>query len=523
MKKTFMTVFILLNFSVLFSQSLPAPPWPIVSDYGPRNRNGYDWHWGIDYDGEIWDEIPAVAGGQIRGIGRFGHGEWHIDIQSTVEGRTVYFYYLHLFYDSDNPISPDNRYEAVSATLVNPQNPQHTITQHIFIFWSDRERALAERVLTQHTEEVPSWWVRWGNDYIRDQSGQPILTQSNVAQGEVVGPMGTSGSVGSHLHLAASSLYNFRYDINPLYYVQHAQPNYTLTIHHPPADAILYHRLNAPEAQQENERIRVNINSAQSYDLDRGFVYFFNPGEARVFDDAHRFAKITYGGPPPDRDWPNPYPQRITNDGETYRGSFTQTGIDPQGTTPGSDDFYFIGGLSEGGFQFNTKINLQGTGGARINSEARFSDGRKDMVIRAHSIRWNFQDYYFDTERQVTLDNFKPYVTRVRIDQQDRTVKYESHWPETPVSETDLGQLIVDKDDDCKIGKLLTFVIEFSEDMKTDVMPTLQVQFPNGTIRQVPSGSWVGNRVYQAVTGDDFILSDGWKRMQTDTDGWGRI
>ena len=489
MRRVFFAVFYLTG--LLLAQSFERPvPYDITSDFGPRNLAGaYDWHWGIDYGAPMWTSVEAVEGGTITLINyEEGGAGWYI----RVDGDSAYWTYMHLYEDGANPRSPDNRYEARIATLVNPNNPQQTSGSYVFIFWHDRNNNRAEKILVPYRSGnlvIHNWWVRArpgdpgydpNNPYILNQSGQRILTHGEVANREIVGPSGCSGGVPIHLHVSAKSTEGGRaYDINPLYYINHPRPNYALTIHHPPADAILYHRLNAPEAQQENERIRVNINSAQSYDLDRGFVYFFNPGEARVFDDAHRFAKITYGGPPPDRDWPNPYPQRITNDGETYRGSFIQTGIDPQGNMPGSDDFYFIGGLSEGGFQFNTKINLQGTGGARINSEARFSDGRKDMVIRAHSIRWNFQDYYFDTERQVTLDNFKPYVTRVRIDQQDRTVKYESHWPTTPLNDYDLGQLIVDKDDDCKVGKLLTFVIEFSEDMKTDVMPTLQVQFPS--------------------------------------------
>jgi len=119
---------------------------------------------------------------------------------------------------------------------------------------------------------------------------------------------------------------------------------------------------------------------------------------------------------------------------------------------------------------------------ARINAEAYFPDGNYRVWVMAYDILNNGGDTLNRQgaeDEDIIIDNFKPYVTRVRIDQQDRTVKYESHWPTTPLNDYDLGQLIVDKDDDCKVGKLLTFVIEFSEDMKTDVMPTLQVQFPS--------------------------------------------
>ena len=41
--------------------------------------------------------------------------------------------------------------------------------------------------------------------------------------------------------------------------------------------------------------------------------------------------------------------------------------------------------------------------------------------------------------------------------------------------------------------------------MKTDVLPTLKVQFPNWYIKTVPSGMWISSNVYRAVTGSDFI------------------
>jgi len=119
---------------------------------------------------------------------------------------------------------------------------------------------------------------------------------------------------------------------------------------------------------------------------------------------------------------------------------------------------------------------------ARINAEAYFPDCNYRVWVMAYDILNNGGDTLNRQgaeDEDIIIDNFKPYVTRVQIEQEDRSVKYQAHWPTTPQSDYDLGQLIIDKDDDCKVGKLLTFLIEFSEDMKTDVLPTLQVQFPN--------------------------------------------
>jgi len=139
------------------------------------------------------------------------------------------------------------------------------------------------------------------------------------------------------------------------------------------------------------------------------------------------YAKVILGGLPPGEEFENVFPNRIINNGEANRGSLEQTGIDPQGVVPGTDDFYFIGGLIEGGFQFNTKINEQGTGDAKTNTEAKFKDGIKDMVIRAHSIRHNNQDYHTDSERQIILDNFAPFVEKVIV-KKGGNVKYDAEW-----------------------------------------------------------------------------------------------
>jgi len=144
-------------------------------------------------------------------------------------------------------------------------------------------------------------------------------------------------------------------------------------------------------------------------------------------------------------------------------------------------DFYYIVTNVEGEATrcWATKARTGGTSEndpkARINSEALFPD--KEYKI------WLFNrdagNHLSQDKAYVCLDNFRPYVKMVQIGQEEKVVKYQAHWPTTPQNDYDLGQLIIDKDDDCKVGKLLTFLIEFSEDMKTDVLPTLQVQFPS--------------------------------------------
>jgi len=63
----------------LFAQFLPAPPWPITSDFGPRihpTRKDYDWHGGIDYGGRDGDDITAVEAGTIKDVKGWGTVFW---------------------------------------------------------------------------------------------------------------------------------------------------------------------------------------------------------------------------------------------------------------------------------------------------------------------------------------------------------------------------------------------------------------------------------------------------------------
>ncbi|MCX7994436.1 MAG: hypothetical protein N3A65_01515 [candidate division WOR-3 bacterium] len=143
---------------------------------------------------------------------------------------------------------------------------------------------------------------------------------------------------------------------------------------------------------------------------------------------------------------------------------------------------------------------------ARINPEAEFPDGDYRVWVMAYDIKDNGGDTInrrCAEDEDVMIDNFRPYVQGVRIGQE--VVKYQAYWPTEPASDYDLGELVIDKNDYCKAGKYLQFLIEFSEDMRTDVLPALRVQFPDGGVKTVPAGQWIGNRVYRAVTADDFI------------------
>jgi len=405
----------------LFSQELPPPvpaPVHITDDYGPRNLSGeYDWHGGIDYRASPGTAIRAVEGGEISVIDRGSRAGWYI----RIHGAHAYWTYMHLFSDNSNPTS--GNWEAVRDTLIDPNTgqPNPSAPVPIFIQWSDRENRIADNVLVDY--DYRGRRIRHNGGYIMGENGDTLSASGSVGDQDTIGPSGNSGGVNQHLHISAATRDDDVYDINPLYFIYHSAPRYSIDIIEPEADATFFHLPGVPEGQQVNERIGFSLNSTlgageDDQDSDRMFIYFFKPDTIRTFDKAHLYSKIVYGGLPPGVEDSIPFPTRMRREAEANRGSLEVSGVDPQGAPPGDDDLYFIGGFSEGGFQFNSKINKAKTGDALLNKwasadnkVAKFKDGWTDMVVRAYSIR----NWIFEKERRILLDNFVPYVYAVMV------------------------------------------------------------------------------------------------------------
>lgn len=302
-----MKIFFLLLFFVpwdIFAQELPAPLWPIISDYGPRNYGGYKWHWGIDYDGNMWNPIQAIESGNIVGITHSSDG-WYLRVYGS-----KYWTYFHVFNNETLPIISSapvaNRYELRSAILENPVS--HSVTpspENIIILWVDRINNNAEKILSPRN----GWLVQTGIStapYIMASSTWAV-TSNAVKQGDIIAPVGNSGVVpvppgdGSHLHLACSSnlpAFPLFYDINPLYYIRHDEPYYGVSVA-ALENAPLFHISGAAESAQAGERVWGNIYSDMGLDFDRAELFLqpmTTPPASWLYNNESRAAKIVYGG-----------------------------------------------------------------------------------------------------------------------------------------------------------------------------------------------------------------------------------
>jgi len=199
MKKIILSISICtLLLQKIFSQTLPAPPWPITSDYGPRmldkNKDGisetWNFHNGIDYGGGYGDPINPVEGGNINRI-EYLEGGWNLRIDGTL-GR---WEYIHIFTGTSDatPVTSGN-WELRRATLECPYTGE-TVQSNIIILWSGTN---AEKVLSS----IPNYWIKNPDgSYIEGTNGEKIKTRSSVFSSEVIAPVGNSGGVPTHLHL----------------------------------------------------------------------------------------------------------------------------------------------------------------------------------------------------------------------------------------------------------------------------------------------------------------------------------
>jgi len=319
----------------------------------------------------------------------------------------------------------------------------------------------------------------------------------NVMKGQLLGytahkPDGWIGGYDDHLHLGAINISGNPID-NPLLYLPYSDPGNGLPFVWFP-EIFIYNRAAAKNingklwwlyptyAAQPTPIIYDYVDivvKAQDYmggtlaNGDRVYTGVFEPGFwiTDMADNSvlgplfmHQFS-----GPLPNAEQVDAYFSKDNPSSHTHDFYYIVTNLEGDVTKCWATKAR-SGGISEGDPK------------ARINSEAIFPDKEyKIWLLNRDAGGHLSQDVAY-----VCLDNFRPYVTRVRIEQafkQRSVVKYEAHWPHTPVSNTDLGELIIDTDDYCRVGIGLTFTIEFSEEMETDVLPTLQVQMPNEWVK----------------------------------------
>jgi len=171
--------------------------------------------------------------------------------------------------------------------------------------------------------------------------------------------------------------------------------------------------------------------------------------------------------------------------------------------------YYWVTNAPTQNRYLNTKLRFGGSWNgddAYINAQAVLPDGKYRVWVMAYDIKGNGGDTitrHGAEYKDVLLDNFLPYVSKVEI-KQEGEIRYEGEWSKNPLS-YDLGTLFILKDYNFKRDKGLSFKIYFSEIMDTQKKPSLKVKFSDDRVKEVSEGNWESDTVYTATTNEDFI------------------
>lgn len=417
-----------------------SQPDQVASDFGPRYvkrkdlpDTPYDWHGGIDYNGFVGDgdddkgyRLRSIVDGTIHAIST-GSLKYIV-----IDGAEHDFGYLHMFVDGtatkSNPIPVG---DCKFVLLDNFESTYGILVPH-----NGQQRLLAvcpNNNCSNRKYTIPGT--------------QTTLTATNqVAAGDIIGVLGTSGKVGAHLHLNRyESLTDCEsnggfgncdeYMLNPLEHVEHTGVNYTSTFHHDttgitdPSDELTgYHTYNIkyPGTKSSTIMVRPMLNnggdenhyttatfnirnvsleikksSSSSYQQLIGNNY-----ESKIEMGATDFYK-------------EEYPSYINFSSVNSQGGWQKQGIynfayrdtgNPHGgpyTTSGGrpyDDFYF---------PFYTRVskgsptNGENLHFADIPSNSRYNDNIYDLKSQITDVR----NGYRTITTKFQLDNFQPYIT----------------------------------------------------------------------------------------------------------------
>jgi hypothetical protein len=193
----------------------------VSSDFGPRRirvgdgRLKYDWHGGLDFAkaGLKGDAVCALADGTIVFIGIAGG---IVDIAIQIDGQTYGYGYRHLFFGTGTTFGTQaGRFRYVRGT---DSRSRYVPGIH------DIQNSVVYTAATSSTFSI---------------DGNTIQGTNRVTAGTPIAPIGNSGDAGyaTHLHvqgiqdasLTGSALWSDNNAYNPLKFIQHQSPTYSLT------------------------------------------------------------------------------------------------------------------------------------------------------------------------------------------------------------------------------------------------------------------------------------------------------
>ncbi len=394
------------------------PEIEIADDFGPRKLDGnnYNWHGGIDYNNtegtdntDANDLILSLQAGQVVNSNGMMLRTRYITIDGDgVDGKN--FSYLHLFTEGTLPRISGG------CTLMKMNFPDEESWCIVF----DNNLG-AVYAIGQVTGTV-------------NYDDQDIPVGNTVAAGEPVGPLGTSGPGGYHMHLTVlenpmESPYADNIANNPLEFISYEEPSYDIEllfeddntsgvdVTYPGTDFMTIQARVKLDGYNNNAR-RYN----EIYDVENLYFWvkpsYANVGEFKQLQGPF-YDQIQLGGKEGNTIIPANMWQDGSSSGEANKvgGWNLRTGIEPN-TYAGAnemphpwDDFYFydfVSRIHKDDIIGDNNINFR----ADTPNNSRFNDGVHDIFCEVVNIKGNSTA---GETSNFTLDNFQPFLTNFSL------------------------------------------------------------------------------------------------------------
>ncbi|MEZ5030202.1 MAG: T9SS type A sorting domain-containing protein [Saprospiraceae bacterium] len=404
----------------IYGPDIEYNPLKVADDYGVRNE-GDKWHNGIDYNSEEGGDTEKDRGDLILAIeeGEIG-GRLVAGYKRLFVNGAHNFGYGHLFWRTQSNTQSGGCY---LKELMFPNIGRWAIVQ----------------VIDGDTTAI-------GPDPGKVFFGSDTLNvATTIAAGDPIGPTGGSGDSKEyppHLHLYSnpngSTSTNDEVPFNPLQFVQYPDTilevqilkqndvDEGVTLVYPGRFSTTIQvrpiLLGEPVGKKRYSKImdvdRVEI-------LLRGRSSF----EFELIEGPNWVSDLCLGGR---IGGPVRYPRNADGPGDSdspwynTENQWDRTGIHPyayrgDGKADPWDDFYFS--------DFATRIHQSHSSGklqtAEIPLNARYPDGEYDIFAKVTTVR---DSVYSSDTLSFTLDNFKPYVSRVTISQGNNAPFYDAFW-----------------------------------------------------------------------------------------------
>jgi PKD repeat protein len=474
----------------------------ITSDYGRRNHDGTRWHKGIDYTpfNGAGLRIVTLSSGRVTKLFRGGSGytvlvieggEWY---GTDFQPNNSNFGFGHIFQDGN----VGNGLVSGNFVLLYMKSPN---ANHLAILDLNSDPYIAIGPVTGKVSYL----------------GQEYDVNQRIDMNQYIAPIGGSGGYPPHIHLYLFQNPNDPGDIvqftsaancrNPLQLLQYPQLGYQIRIEGENAIDNGLHNLTLigsntfyPGDISASIIVKDLLNSAgntSTYgntvkDTDSLHLYIkqnYEPADAYRLVQGHILeSKICYGGR---HNGYNIYPTNGNPQGNTgnnhaditdntldFDGSTTRTGILPyaysnSGTNPPRPRPFDLHYFSD----IYTRIQNDHVPGtplifAPISKFARYPDGEYHLLARMTTVRNVTYPNNNIPQRQIIIDNFRPYIEKVEISQmwqvggfQAPTTIYNSEWLWTPGPSGGLSQEILENKA-AKTNCPTTFQITSSEPLE---------------------------------------------------------